>query len=150
MLKGNCRFGIVVSFHLLSLSHDSRNISHITQFSSLFKSRWLSHNFYFLSHILLDFPEKKTRKSRQLSRSFWNLQVFGLDMSDDYETPSPDGTQFPDGLRVLAVDDNVVCLKILVTLLEQCRYKGQFLMLSWSIYKTLDLIFKNELFQETP
>ena len=31
-------------------------------------------------------------------------------------------TQFPKGLRVIAVDDNVVCLKVLVTTLEQCQY----------------------------
>ena len=33
-------------------------------------------------------------------------------MSEDYET------QFQEGFRVLAVDDNVVCLKVLVTILE--------------------------------
>ena len=33
-------------------------------------------------------------------------------MSKDYET------QFPEGLRVIAVDDSVVCLKVLVTTLE--------------------------------
>ena len=39
-------------------------------------------------------------------------------MSEDYET------QFPERFRVLAVDDNIVCLKVLVTTLEQCQYKG--------------------------
>ncbi|KAL7212719.1 hypothetical protein ACSBR2_015406 [Camellia fascicularis] len=30
---------------------------------------------------------------------------------------------FPEGLRVLVVDDNVVCLKIVAALLNKCRYK---------------------------
>jgi hypothetical protein len=34
------------------------------------------------------------------------------------------GDQFPVGMRVLAIDANFVCLKYLVTLLQQCRYKG--------------------------
>ncbi|CAL5411517.1 unnamed protein product [Camellia sinensis] len=31
---------------------------------------------------------------------------------------------FPEGLRVLVVDDNVVCLKVVAALLNKCRYKG--------------------------
>ncbi|CAL5345246.1 unnamed protein product [Camellia sinensis] len=31
---------------------------------------------------------------------------------------------FPEGLRVLVVDDNVVCLKLVAALLNKCRYKG--------------------------
>ncbi|GFS36101.1 response regulator 10 [Actinidia rufa] len=47
----------------------------------------------------------------------------------DHANPNPDlennaKTEFPEGLRVLAVDDNVVCLKLIVTLLIKCRYKG--------------------------
>ncbi|KAK9275376.1 hypothetical protein L1049_022640 [Liquidambar formosana] len=34
-----------------------------------------------------------------------------------------DNTQFPDGLRVLAIDDNSVCLRLLEALLIKCRYK---------------------------
>lgn len=34
------------------------------------------------------------------------------------------GDQFPVGMRVLAIDANFVCLKYLVTVLQQCRYKG--------------------------
>ncbi|KAF5943950.1 hypothetical protein HYC85_018027 [Camellia sinensis] len=30
---------------------------------------------------------------------------------------------FPEGLRVLVVDDNVVCLKVVAALLNKCRYK---------------------------
>ncbi|KAI8014818.1 Two-component response regulator ARR14 [Camellia lanceoleosa] len=30
---------------------------------------------------------------------------------------------FPEGLRVLVVDDNVVCLKLVAALLNKCRYK---------------------------
>lgn len=32
--------------------------------------------------------------------------------------------QFPAGLRVLLVDDDVVCLKILAQMLQKCAYKG--------------------------
>ena len=46
-------------------------------------------------------------------------------MSEDY-----DQTQFPEGFRVLAVDDKVVCLKVLVTTLEQCQYNGEILIFS--------------------
>ena len=38
-------------------------------------------------------------------------------MLKDYET------QFQECLRVIAVDDNVICLKVLVTTLEQCQYR---------------------------
>uniref|UniRef100_A0A453PWQ5 Response regulatory domain-containing protein n=1 Tax=Aegilops tauschii subsp. strangulata TaxID=200361 RepID=A0A453PWQ5_AEGTS len=33
--------------------------------------------------------------------------------------------QFPVGMRVLAVDDDPVCLKVLETLLRRCQYHGQ-------------------------
>jgi hypothetical protein len=32
--------------------------------------------------------------------------------------------QFPVGMRVLAVDDDPVCLKVLETLLRRCQYHG--------------------------
>jgi two-component response regulator (ARR-B family) len=35
--------------------------------------------------------------------------------------------QFPVGMRVLAVDDDPVCLKVLETLLRRCQYHGQYL-----------------------
>jgi two-component response regulator (ARR-B family) len=33
--------------------------------------------------------------------------------------------QFPVGMRVLAVDDDPVCLKVLETLLRRCQYHGK-------------------------
>ena len=36
--------------------------------------------------------------------------------------------QFPVGMRVLAVDDDPVCLKVLETLLRRCRYHGEHLL----------------------
>lgn len=33
--------------------------------------------------------------------------------------------QFPVGMRVLAVDDDPVCLKVLETLLRRCKYHGK-------------------------
>ena len=40
-------------------------------------------------------------------------------MSKDYET------QFSENLRVITVDDKVICLKVLVTTLEQYQYKTE-------------------------
>jgi len=34
--------------------------------------------------------------------------------------------QFPIGMRVLAVDDDITCLKILERLLQRCQYHGMF------------------------
>jgi hypothetical protein len=34
--------------------------------------------------------------------------------------------QFPVGMRVLAVDDDRVCLKVLEGLLRRCQYHGQY------------------------
>lgn len=39
--------------------------------------------------------------------------------SDNYD-------DFPAGLRVLAVDDDPICLKLLETLLRKCQYHGAF------------------------
>ena len=36
--------------------------------------------------------------------------------------------QFPVGMRVLAVDDDPVCLKVLEVLLRRCQYHGQCLL----------------------
>jgi hypothetical protein len=44
--------------------------------------------------------------------------------------------KFPEGLRVLAVDDDCVCLKVLEVLLGRCKYQRESLDLStspWSI-----------------
>lgn len=35
------------------------------------------------------------------------------------------GDQFPIGMRVLAVDDDPICLKVLENLLLRCQYHGQ-------------------------
>ena len=34
--------------------------------------------------------------------------------------------QFPDGMRVLVVDDSPVCLKYIAALLLKCRYHGSY------------------------
>jgi two-component response regulator (ARR-B family) len=33
--------------------------------------------------------------------------------------------RFPDGMRVLAVDDDIVCLRLLEALLRHCKYKRE-------------------------
>lgn len=42
------------------------------------------------------------------------------------------GEQFPVGMRVLVVDDDVTCLKILEHMLQRCRYRGEFLV-AWLV-----------------
>lgn len=37
-----------------------------------------------------------------------------------------DQDRFPVGMRVLAVDDDPICLKLLDTLLRKCQYRGLF------------------------
>lgn len=44
--------------------------------------------------------------------------------------------EFPIGMRVLAVDDDQVCLKLLENLLRRCQYDGTFTLF---IFKTLIL-----------
>lgn len=39
--------------------------------------------------------------------------------------------QFPVGMRVLAVDDDPVCLKVLETLLLRCQYHGKYFFFSF-------------------
>jgi CheY-like chemotaxis protein len=42
--------------------------------------------------------------------------------------------QFPVGMRVLAVDDDQTCLRILQTLLQRCQYHGLVPSLSLSLF----------------
>lgn len=37
--------------------------------------------------------------------------------------------QFPVGLRVLVVDDDLLCLRIIEQMLRKCKYNGLFLFL---------------------
>ena len=46
---------------------------------------------------------------------------------------------FPAGLRVLAVDDNPTCLKLLETLLRKCQYHGLFFVF-YFLYSILILV----------
>lgn len=39
--------------------------------------------------------------------------------------------EFPAGLRVLVVDDDETCLKILESMLRRCRYHGELLLPFW-------------------
>lgn len=39
-----------------------------------------------------------------------------------------DMEQFPIGMRVLAVDDDPICLKVLENLLRKCQYHGKLLL----------------------
>lgn len=39
-------------------------------------------------------------------------------------TPLPEIPKFPEGLRVLAVDDEPISLKTLTVMLEKCKYQG--------------------------
>jgi hypothetical protein len=44
--------------------------------------------------------------------------------------------RFPEGMRVLAVDDNPLCLKYLEFTLRQCHYEGLFLVLLLFYYSS--------------
>ncbi|KAK6944237.1 Signal transduction response regulator, receiver domain, partial [Dillenia turbinata] len=48
------------------------------------------------------------------------MQSEGEDCKIVSSEPKP---EFPDGLHVLAVDDDIVCLKLLCAMLTKCRYK---------------------------
>lgn len=47
--------------------------------------------------------------------------------------------QFPVGMRVLAVDDDPTCLKILENLLLRCQYHGMLLICNLSLSLSLEL-----------
>jgi len=49
--------------------------------------------------------------------------------------------QFPVGMRVLVVDDDVTCLKILEHMLQRCRYRGEFDRLVNLIFLGEKLVF---------
>ncbi|GFY80653.1 response regulator 10 [Actinidia rufa] len=64
----------------------------------------------------------------------------------DLANPNPDlesnaKTEFPEGLRVLAVDDNLVCLKLIVTLLVKCSFK---VTATTKPTEALDMLRKNK------
>jgi hypothetical protein len=48
------------------------------------------------------------------------------------------------GMRVLAVDDNPTCLKVLDQLLRQCKYHGLFLYFSCQNYLVSRWICQNQ------
>lgn len=50
--------------------------------------------------------------------------------------------RFPVGMRVLAVDDNPICLRLLEGLLQNCQYQGLFLLLALFFpWRNLHLVF---------
>lgn len=52
------------------------------------------------------------------------ITVMSESGKDVAPNPASEKPQFPEGLRVLAVDDNVVCLKVIAALLIKCRFVG--------------------------
>lgn len=48
--------------------------------------------------------------------------------------------RFPVGMRVLAVDDDPTCLKVLENLLRSCQYQGE-ISLSISVFLLGALVF---------
>lgn len=55
-------------------------------------------------------------------------------------TDLDDEIQFPAGLRVLVVDDDVTCLRVLKAMLLQCRYEGNQLLLNFSFSFLAELL----------
>lgn len=41
------------------------------------------------------------------------------------EEVKPDWDAYPSGLKVLAVDDDPLCLKVVEQMLRRCNYEGQ-------------------------
>ncbi|KAL7263490.1 hypothetical protein ACSBR1_001610 [Camellia fascicularis] len=52
-----------------------------------------------------------------------NIEVAHVSLNRAAPPQSRVNANFPEGLRVLVVDDNVVCLKLVAALLNKCRYK---------------------------
>ena len=42
------------------------------------------------------------------------------------EEPRTDWESYPVGLKVLAVDDDPLCLKVVEQMLKRCNYEGEF------------------------
>uniref|UniRef100_A0A453T9K8 Response regulatory domain-containing protein n=1 Tax=Aegilops tauschii subsp. strangulata TaxID=200361 RepID=A0A453T9K8_AEGTS len=53
-------------------------------------------------------------------KNLGNMAAMGGDERQRMEAPA--GDKFPEGLRVLAVDDDSVCLKVLEVVLRRCKY----------------------------
>lgn len=51
----------------------------------------------------------------------------------------PGGGSFPEGMRVLVVDDEPLCLMILDRMLRQCKYNGKKLCLDFDSSPSLHL-----------
>ena len=51
------------------------------------------------------------------------MGLFGEKMTVEQRRNEPND-QFPVGMRVLAVDDDPICLRLLETLLRKCQYHG--------------------------
>lgn len=49
-------------------------------------------------------------------------------------TDTEEEVQFPAGLRVLVVDDDVTCLRVLKAMLLKCRYEGEQLLKNYSFF----------------
>ena len=63
----------------------------------------------------------------ELVRVWETLHLLEVSMRSDGRNGGVGRTrnQFPVGMRVLAVDDDPVCLKVLETLLRRCQYHGK-------------------------
>lgn len=48
-----------------------------------------------------------------------------MTVGEDSEGKEAAVDKFPAGMRVLAVDDDPVCLKLLESLLRHCKYHGE-------------------------
>uniref|UniRef100_A0A453T3X6 Response regulatory domain-containing protein n=2 Tax=Aegilops tauschii subsp. strangulata TaxID=200361 RepID=A0A453T3X6_AEGTS len=62
----------------------------------------------------------------EVRRSLENMAAMGGNQRQTMEDAAED--KFPEGLRVLAVDDDRVCLKVLEVLLRHCKYQPTMVM----------------------
>ena len=63
------------------------------------------------------------------------MGLFGEKMTVEQRRNEPND-QFPVGMRVLAVDDDPICLRLLETLLRKCQYHGMifFFIINWAFF----------------
>ena len=64
----------------------------------------------------------------ELARIGMLLGAAGMEEEKKLVMMGRERDQFPAGMRVLAVDDDPVCLKVLEILLRRCRYHGEHLL----------------------
>ncbi|KAI7992290.1 Two-component response regulator ARR10, partial [Camellia lanceoleosa] len=75
------------------------------------------------TNLAMDCARFKEPSLKYFSRCVRDEKVVHVSLNQAAPLQSRVNANFPEGLSVLVVDDNVVCLKIVAALLNKCRYK---------------------------